>query len=166
MASFELQDVEVTDSRMCARRFVHNGIVVFVVRVSDGTIPDDVFDKCMASVSRFVRHMKADPERYHLVIDVHRTLDFPMERIGAFNAYLQKKEKYLKPYIASATYLVQGQLTATLIETMFSMSGTWAPTKTITCHRMVNANDADHIPSSVQNDVFAFMDSAALQKGP
>ena len=166
MEPFEFTDTEMADPRMCGRTFVHNGVPVLVIRVSDGTVPDEVFEACMTAFRRFVTAQKQTPFRYHLVMDLHRTLSLPMDRMVAINTYLARKERVLRPSLASTTYLVQGRLAANAVEAMFTMFGMWGRNHTVHCHPDPATDGAGHgIPDAVSGRVFEFMDNEAPRKG-
>lgn len=166
MEPFSFTDIEKSDSRMCGRTFIHNGILVLVIRVSDGTIPDDVFDGCMSGLKRFASIQKHTPFKYHLVMDLHRTISLPMDRMVMFNQYLVKKERVMRPNIVSVTYIVQGRITAAAIDSMFSMFGTWVQSKTLECYPNGKHGDDDShgIPANVLQKVLDFMDNEVLRK--
>ena len=151
---------------MCGRTFVHKGVLVLVIRVSEGSIPDDVFEACMAGMKRFASTQRRTPFNYHLVLDLHRTISIPMENMITLNQHLVKKEHILRPNLVSATYIVQGRMMAKIMESMFSMFGTWVTSQTLECYPNGSTDDSGHgIPECVLPKVLDFMQSEALQKG-
>ena len=150
---------------MCGRTFMHKGVLVLVIRITAETIADAVFEMCMSGVKRFCKTMKTEPIKYHLVLDFHRTLTFPMERMIQLNQYLATKEKYMKPYVQTTSYIVQGRLTISMIETMFTMFQAWSSYKIFQCYPTQTTDDQGHgIPSDMFANVAQFMDSVVPQK--
>ena len=167
MEPFSFTDLEKGDPRMCGRTFIHNGILVLVIRVTDGTIPDEIFDGCMAGLKRFASIQKQAPFKYHLVMDLHRTISLPVERMVTLNQYLLKKERVFRPNLVSTTYIVQGRITAGVIDSMFSMFGTWVKSKTLECYPTNGKHEHDDshgIPANLLQGVLDFMDTEVLRK--
>lgn len=154
----------MNNCEMCGRTFTHKGILVVVIRVSKGTVSD--FDSFMVAVKRFVGALKSNPQKYHMIIDCHRTVDLPIDRMAEINVYLQKKERHVRPNVLSSSYIVQGRAAASIVDTMFSMFGSWTHNKTFECYPNKNTDDnhGHGIPDAVLPKLLEFMDTAAPQK--
>ena len=144
-----------------------NGVLIVIVRMTHDVISDDVYERLMVSMRRFVKMQKTSPIAFHLVIDTHRILSLPIDRIMHLNEYLTRKERYLCGQLLSTTYLVQGALLMHTLETLLQSMNSWSMHKTLKCTPTGTcqpAHDAHDIPADTYAQVLAFIDTVALPR--
>lgn len=126
---FTLTEDETRDiNGGCGRVWRHaTAGLVLVVRISSTDVTDATLARIRGVIKRFAAHLRDAPEPFHLVFDLHRTLEIPMDRLMELNEYVTKKEKYFRPSIRSTTYVVQGRIVAAAIEAMLGMFEKWRP---------------------------------------
>lgn len=163
--SFEFSDAERSGESVRGLTTTRNGDLVILLQLRSGNVTDDDFNSTMNALRRFVQCMKKTPICYHMVVDTHRTLEMPVSEINTINTYLMRKERYLRNHVLSTTYLIQGRLSATFVQTMSTMFESWCPQKTIQLHPQQGSSGELGLPEATTADVYAFMDSVRPPRG-
>ena len=163
MSTFE---VSVTSEKIQCETFDHKGDLVILLRFLSETLTDDEEKKVLDALRTFVQFQKNTPKRYHMIIDTHAVLVFPMERIINIYNFIARKEKYLRPHAISTSYILQGKVAEMALSTLNTMFETWTTNTTFQCFPSTTCEKEREIPTEVYSKVIAFIDTAKPPKAP
>lgn len=138
--------------------FERHGDLVVVLRFLTETITDEDEAKIIDALRRFVSFQKKTPQRYHVVVDTHTVLVFPLDRIINVYNYIARKEQYLREHAISTSYLIQGKVAEMALGTLNTMFETWTHVRTFQCVPSTGAHEYG-IPVDTYAKVLAFIDS-------
>ena len=163
MSEFEFSG---TSEKIQCETFDHKGDLVILLRFLSETLTDDDEKKIFDALRGFVQFQKNTPKKYHMIIDTHAVLVFPMERIINIYNFIARKEKYLRSHAISTSYILQGKVAEMALSTLNTMFETWTTNTTFQCFPS-NACDKERgIPKEIYARVIAFIDAAKPLKAP
>jgi hypothetical protein len=156
--------LERKSSNVHGETFEHNGELVIVLSLLSDVLTDEDELAIVNALREFVSFQKRTPTRYHMIINSHRVLVFPLDRIINVYRYIERKEKYLRRVVGTTSYVIQGRVTEMALNTLNSMFETWSTTRTFSC--IPCSGEYEHsIPRGTFDDVMAFIDSEEPRKG-
>ena len=153
--------VNVTSEDIQCETFDHKGEMVILLRFLSETLSDEDEEKIIEALRSFVSFQKKTPRPYHIIIDTHKVLVFPVDRIITIYNYINRKEKYLRQHAISTSYLIQGKVAELALQTLNGMFDTWTINKTFQCLPTANRDRVRGIPSDMFSQILEFIDTSA-----
>lgn len=163
---FDFEGDESTNSKIRGETFEVGDELVICLHFESETLTDADEDAVMVPLRRFVAEQKKAPVRYHMILDTHRILTIPVDRIMHIYEYLGRKEKYLRDHSGTVSYIVQGRLAEAAIRTVNGMFDTWADAnRTFQCYP-TSGECTRGIPAQTYASVVEFIGSEGPRKAP
>ena len=158
MTEFKIENDMST--RIQSETFEHNGDLVIVLRFLAETLTDEEEQKIIEQLRGFVAFQKRTPRRYHMIVDTHKILVIPIERIVNIYNYIVRKEKYLREHAVTTSYVIQGKVAEMALSTLNTMFETWTTNTTFQCFPSTTADHKHGIPCETFSKITAFIDTA------
>lgn len=163
MAEFHV--IEKSEKIQC-ETFERNGDLVILLRFLSETLTDEEEEKIIEQLRTFVAYQKKTPRRYHMILDTHAVLVFPIERIVNIYNYIARKEKYLREHAVTTSYIIQGKVAEMALSSLNSMFESWTINSTFQCFPSITCEHERGIPSDVFSKITTFIDTSTPPKAP